>query len=47
MICVKDQFVLAVDASQHNPHDLFEQAQSAEEHGDIAEAERLKTVLPP
>ena len=41
------QFVLAVDASQHNPDDLFEQAQSAEEHGDIAEAERLKTVLPP
>jgi hypothetical protein len=34
-------------ASQHNPDDLFEQAQSAEEHGDIAEAERLKTVLPP
>jgi len=41
------QFVLAVDASQDNPDDLFEQAQSAEEHGDIAEAERLKTVLPP
>jgi Flp pilus assembly protein TadD len=39
------QFVLAVDASQRNPEDLFEQAQSAEEAGDIAEAERLYRIL--
>jgi len=39
------QFVLAVDQSQYNPDDLFEQAQSAEEAGDIAEAERLYRVL--
>src|SRR6516164_4575098 len=39
------QFVLAVDASQRNPDDLFDQAQSAEEAGDIAEAERLYRVL--
>jgi tetratricopeptide (TPR) repeat protein len=40
-----DQFVLAVDQSQNNPDDLFEQAQSAEESGDIAEAERLYRIL--
>ena len=39
------QFVLAVDQSQNNTDDLFEQAQSAEETGDIAEAERLYRVL--
>jgi tetratricopeptide (TPR) repeat protein len=39
------QFVLGVDASQRNPDDLFEQAQSAEEVGDIAEAERLYRIL--
>jgi tetratricopeptide (TPR) repeat protein len=39
------QFVLAVDQSQNNPDDLFEQAQSAEEAGDIAEAERLYRIL--
>ena len=39
------QFVLAVDESRHNPDDLFEQAQSAEEVGDIAEAERLYRIL--
>ena len=39
------QFVLAVDKSRHNPDDLFEQAQSAEEAGDIAEAERLYRIL--
>jgi Flp pilus assembly protein TadD len=39
------QFVLAVDTSQHDPNDLFEQAQSAEEGGDIAEAERLYGIL--
>jgi tetratricopeptide (TPR) repeat protein len=31
--------------SQRNPDDLFEQAQSAEEAGDIAEAERLYRIL--
>jgi tetratricopeptide (TPR) repeat protein len=41
----RGQFVLAVDASQRNPDDLFEQAQSAEEAGDIAEAERLYRIL--
>jgi tetratricopeptide (TPR) repeat protein len=39
------QFVLAVDQSQNNPDDLFEQAQSAEEAQDIAEAERLYRIL--
>jgi tetratricopeptide (TPR) repeat protein len=39
------QFVLAVDRSQNNADDLFEQAQSAEEAGDIAEAERLYRIL--
>jgi len=39
------QFVLAVDASQNNPDDLFEQAQSAEETGDIEQAERLYRIL--
>jgi tetratricopeptide (TPR) repeat protein len=39
------QFVLAVDPSQNNPDDLFEQAQSAEEVGDMAEAERLYRIL--
>src|SRR5215472_15023618 len=39
------QFVLAVDQSQNNPDDLFEQAQSAEEAGEIAEAERLYRIL--
>jgi len=39
------QFVLAVDQSQNNPDDLFEQAQSAEEAGDIADAERLYRIL--
>ena len=39
------QFVLAVDRSQNNPDDLFEQAQSAEEAEDIAEAERLYRIL--
>jgi tetratricopeptide (TPR) repeat protein len=39
------QFVLAVDRSQNNPDDLFEQAQSAEEAGDITGAERLYRIL--
>jgi tetratricopeptide (TPR) repeat protein len=39
------QFVLAVDQSQNNPDDLFELAQSAEQVGDVAEAERLYRIL--
>jgi tetratricopeptide (TPR) repeat protein len=41
------KFVFAVDECQHNPDadNLFEQAQSAEEVGDIAEAERLYRIL--
>ncbi len=39
------QFVLAVAGSQHDPDELFEQAQSAEEAGDLAEAERLYRIL--
>jgi tetratricopeptide (TPR) repeat protein len=39
------QFVLAVDGSPRNPDDLFEQAQLAEEAGDITEAERLYRIL--
>ena len=39
------QFVLAVDESRHNTDDLIEQVQSAEEVGDIAEAERLYRIL--
>jgi tetratricopeptide (TPR) repeat protein len=39
------QFVLAVDECRHNPDDLFARAQSAEEVGDIAEAERLYRIL--
>ena len=38
------QFVLAIDHSQ-DIDDLFEQAQSAEEAGEIAEAERLYRIL--
>ncbi len=39
------QFVLAVAGSQHDPHELFEEAQSAEEAGDLAEAERFYRIL--
>jgi tetratricopeptide (TPR) repeat protein len=39
------QFVLAVDECRHNPDDLFAGAQSAEEVGDIADAERLYRIL--
>jgi len=39
------QFLLAVCESERNPDDLFAQAQSAEEVGDIAEAERLYRIL--
>ena len=41
----RGQFVLAVDGSPRNPDDLFEQAQSAEEVGDVVEAERLYRIL--
>ena len=41
----RGQFVLAVEEFRHNADDLFEQAQSAEEAGDIAEAERLYRLL--
>jgi tetratricopeptide (TPR) repeat protein len=39
------QFVLAVNESPLNPDELFEQAQSAEDDGNIAEAERLYRLL--
>ncbi len=39
------QFVLVVDRSRNHPDDLFEQAQSAEAAGNIAEAERLYRIL--
>ena len=39
------QFVLSVNQAQNNFDDLFEQAQSAEEAGDIAGAERLYRIL--
>jgi tetratricopeptide (TPR) repeat protein len=39
------QFVLAVGHCHHDPDDLFQQAQAAEEGGDIAEAERLYRML--
>jgi tetratricopeptide (TPR) repeat protein len=37
--------VFAVDGSQRNPDDLFEQAQSAEGARDIAQAKRLYRIL--
>jgi tetratricopeptide (TPR) repeat protein len=39
------QFLFAVDGSAQSPDDLFAKAQSAEEAGDIAEAERLYRIL--
>ncbi len=39
------QFVLAVGHSHYDPDDLFQQAQAAEEGGDIAKAERLYRIL--
>jgi tetratricopeptide (TPR) repeat protein len=39
------QFLFAVDGSEQNPDDLFAQAQSAEQSGDIVEAERLYRLL--
>jgi tetratricopeptide (TPR) repeat protein len=41
----RGQFVLPVRPPEQNSDALFEQAQSAEETGDIAEAERLYRVL--
>ena len=41
----RGQFMLAVEETRHNSDDLFEQAQSAEEVGDIAEAERIYRLL--
>src|ERR1700730_9941999 len=39
------QFVLAVDGARDDPDDLFDRAHSAEQIGDIAEAERLYRLL--
>ena len=39
------QFVLSVDEARDDPDELFERAQSAEQAGDLAEAERLYRVL--
>jgi tetratricopeptide (TPR) repeat protein len=41
----RGQFLFAVDGSAQSPDDLFAKAQSAEEAGDIAEAERLYRIL--
>jgi len=39
------QFVFAVDEARVDPDELFDQAQSAEQVGDAAEAERLYRIL--
>ena len=39
------QFLFAVDGSEQSPDDLFARAQSAEQSGDIVEAERLYRLL--
>ena len=39
------QFVLAVDGARDDPDELFDRAHSAEQSGDIAEAERLYRLL--
>src|SRR4029077_11582161 len=39
------QFVLAVDGAREDPDELFDRAHSAEQGGDIAEAERLYRLL--
>ena len=39
------QFVFAVDEARSDPDELFDQAQSAEQVGDTAEAERLYRIL--
>ncbi len=41
----RGQFLLAVDGSEQSPDDLFAGAQSAEEIGDIVEAERLYRLV--
>ena len=41
----RGQFLFAVDGSEQSPDDLFARAQSVEEMGDIAEAERLYRLL--
>jgi tetratricopeptide (TPR) repeat protein len=41
----RGQFVLPVSPHDQNPDALFERAQSAEDAGDIAEAERLYRIL--
>jgi tetratricopeptide (TPR) repeat protein len=41
----RGQFLFAVDGSEQSPDDLFAWAQSAEEIGDIVEAERLYHLL--
>jgi len=41
----RGQFVLAVNPPEHDPDALFERAQSAEDAGDVAEAERLYRLL--
>ena len=39
------QFVLAVDGAREDPDELFDRAHSAEQAGDIAEAEKLYRLL--
>ena len=39
------QFVLAVDGARENPDEMFDRAHSAEQTGDIVEAERLYRLL--
>jgi tetratricopeptide (TPR) repeat protein len=41
----RGQFLFAVDGSEQSPDELFDRAQSAEEMGDIAEAEGLYRLL--
>lgn len=41
----RGQFVLPVDHPEFNPDELFDQAQRAEETGNIAEAERLYRIV--
>jgi tetratricopeptide (TPR) repeat protein len=39
------QFIFAVDAARDDPDELFDRARSAEQAGDVAEAERLYRLL--
>jgi tetratricopeptide (TPR) repeat protein len=41
----RGQFLFAIDGAEQSPDDLFGQAQTAEERGDIVEAERLYRLL--